>query len=83
MWYARPCPLPLLKVMALGVVHLQPLRLVLLDAMMTEYLGRVNSYLNNSLTEPGAVGHITMVRSYTRPLFTRGAALLNVSIVYV
>ncbi|CAL8300090.1 unnamed protein product [Boreogadus saida] len=60
MWYARPCPLPLLKVMALGVIHLQPLRLVLLDAMMTEYLDRVDSYLSNSLTEPGAVGHITM-----------------------
>ena len=83
MWYARPCPLPLLKVMALGVIHLQPLRLVLLDAMMTEYLDRVDSYLSNSLTEPGAVGHITMVRSYTRRLFTRGAALLNVCMVCI
>ena len=53
------------------------------DAMMTEYLDRVDSYLSNSLTEPGAVGHITMVRSYTRRLFTRGAALLNVCMVCI
>ncbi|KAK0137602.1 piRNA biogenesis protein EXD1 [Merluccius polli] len=60
MWYVRPCPLPLLKVMTLAVIHLQPLRLVLLDAMMSDYVALVDSYLSSSLKEPGDVGHITM-----------------------
>ncbi|CAL8286376.1 unnamed protein product [Lota lota] len=60
MWFARPCPLPLLKVMALSVIHLQSLRLVQLDAMMKEYVDRVASYLSSSHAEPGAVQHIAM-----------------------
>ncbi|CAL8272451.1 unnamed protein product [Merluccius merluccius] len=53
MWYVRPCPLPLLKVMTLAVIHLQPLRLVLLDAIMSDYVALVDSYLSSSLKEPG------------------------------
>uniref|UniRef100_A0A3Q1EH84 Exonuclease 3'-5' domain containing 1 n=1 Tax=Acanthochromis polyacanthus TaxID=80966 RepID=A0A3Q1EH84_9TELE len=51
-WYKRPCPVPLLKVMAVSVIHLQPLRLVLLDALMTDYMALVDSYLNSSHYEP-------------------------------
>ncbi|XP_035608234.1 piRNA biogenesis protein EXD1 [Oncorhynchus keta] len=51
-WYVRPCPLSLLKVMALSVIHLQPLRLVLLDALMADYTGLVDSYLSGSREEP-------------------------------
>ncbi|KAM9842962.1 piRNA biogenesis protein EXD1 [Aulostomus maculatus] len=47
MWCKRPCPIPLLKVMALSVIHLQPLRLVLLDTLMTDYMALVDSYLNS------------------------------------
>nr|XP_057946597.1 piRNA biogenesis protein EXD1-like isoform X2 [Doryrhamphus excisus] len=48
MWYKRPCPIPLLKVMALSVIHLQPLRLVLLDTLLTDYMTLVDTYLTNS-----------------------------------
>ncbi|XP_061699702.1 piRNA biogenesis protein EXD1 isoform X2 [Syngnathoides biaculeatus] len=48
MWYKRPCPLPLLKVMALSVIHLQPLRMILLDSLLTDYVGLVDAYLSNS-----------------------------------
>ncbi|KAI4893198.1 hypothetical protein NFI96_018516 [Prochilodus magdalenae] len=57
-WYVRPCPAPLLKVMALSVVHLQPLRLVLLDALMSDYTSLVDSYLSSSQEEPVHMQHI-------------------------
>ncbi|KAG7510958.1 piRNA biogenesis EXD1 [Solea senegalensis] len=52
MWYVRPCPVALLKVMALSVIHLQPLRLVLLDTLMTDYMTLVDSYITNSHFDP-------------------------------
>lgn len=61
MWYRRPCPAPLLKVMALSVTHLLPLRLVLLDALMFDYMALVDSYLNSSHYEPDALEHLSMV----------------------
>ncbi|XP_022606754.1 piRNA biogenesis protein EXD1 [Seriola dumerili] len=60
MWYKRPCPVTLLKVMALSVIHLQPLRLVLLDALMTDYMALVDSYLNSSHYEPDELEHVSM-----------------------
>ncbi|KAI5622539.1 piRNA biogenesis protein EXD1 [Silurus asotus] len=51
-WYVRPCPAPLLKVMALSVIHLQPLRLVLLDALMSDYTSLVDSYLKSGQENP-------------------------------
>lgn len=61
MWCKRPCPVALLKVMALSVIHLQPLRLVLLDALMTDYMALVDSYLKSSQYEPGELENLTMV----------------------
>uniref|UniRef100_A0A3Q3F2S1 PiRNA biogenesis protein EXD1-like n=1 Tax=Labrus bergylta TaxID=56723 RepID=A0A3Q3F2S1_9LABR len=60
MWQKRPCPVPLLKVMALSVIHLQPLRLVLLDALMTDYVTLVDSYLNSSHFQPDELEHVSM-----------------------
>uniref|UniRef100_A0A3Q2ZEN0 Exonuclease 3'-5' domain containing 1 n=2 Tax=Kryptolebias marmoratus TaxID=37003 RepID=A0A3Q2ZEN0_KRYMA len=60
MWYKRPCPVPLLKVMALSVIHLQPLRVALLDTFMNDYMTLVDSYLNNTYYEPDGLEHITM-----------------------
>ncbi|XP_043999477.1 piRNA biogenesis protein EXD1 [Gambusia affinis] len=60
MWYKRPCPVPLLKVMSLSVIHLKPLRLVLLDTLMTDYMILVDSYLNSNLCQPDGLGHVTM-----------------------
>ncbi|KAJ8399055.1 hypothetical protein AAFF_G00414340 [Aldrovandia affinis] len=57
-WYVRPCPVSLLKVMALSVIHLQSLRLVLWDALMSDYMGRVDSYLDLSREEPVSTQHI-------------------------
>ncbi|XP_076836730.1 piRNA biogenesis protein EXD1 [Brachyhypopomus gauderio] len=57
-WFVRPCPAPLLKVMALSVIHLQPLRLVLLDALMSDYTGMVNSYLRCGREESVHTQHI-------------------------
>ncbi|XP_033967788.1 piRNA biogenesis protein EXD1 [Pseudochaenichthys georgianus] len=60
MWYKRPCPVPLLKVMALSAIHLQPLRLVLLDTFMADYITLVDSYLCSSQYEPGELEHVSM-----------------------
>ncbi|XP_054470387.1 piRNA biogenesis protein EXD1 [Anoplopoma fimbria] len=60
LWYKRPCPIPLLKVMALSVIHLQPLRLVLLDTLMIDYMALVDSYLNSSFYEPDELEHVSM-----------------------
>uniref|UniRef100_A0A4W5LQK4 Exonuclease 3'-5' domain containing 1 n=1 Tax=Hucho hucho TaxID=62062 RepID=A0A4W5LQK4_9TELE len=46
-WYIRPCPASLLKIMALSVIHLQPLRLA-------DYTGLVDSYLSSSQQCSGA-----------------------------
>ncbi|XP_030247684.1 piRNA biogenesis protein EXD1 [Sparus aurata] len=60
MWQQRPCPVPLLKVMALSVIHLQPLRLVLLDALMIDYMTLVDSYISTSHYKPDDLQHISM-----------------------
>ncbi|XP_041827084.1 piRNA biogenesis protein EXD1 [Melanotaenia boesemani] len=60
MCYKRPCPVPLLNVMALSVIHLQPLRLVLLDTLMADYMALVDSYLNNRFYKPDELGHVSM-----------------------
>ncbi|KAF7670226.1 hypothetical protein LDENG_00043600 [Lucifuga dentata] len=60
MWYKRPCPVPLLKAMALSVIHLQPLRLVLLDSLMADYMALVDSYLSSSHYQPDELQHINM-----------------------
>uniref|UniRef100_A0A8D2ZWQ9 3'-5' exonuclease domain-containing protein n=1 Tax=Scophthalmus maximus TaxID=52904 RepID=A0A8D2ZWQ9_SCOMX len=60
MWRKRPCSVILLKVMALSVIHLQPLRLVLLDTLMTDYMTLVDSYLNSSHYQPDELGHAIM-----------------------
>lgn len=60
MWHTRPCPLPLLKVMALSVSHLQPLRLVLLDTLMRDYMALVDSYLSSSHYQPDELAHVGM-----------------------
>ncbi|KAJ0008915.1 hypothetical protein NQD34_016330 [Periophthalmus magnuspinnatus] len=60
LWYKRPCPLPLLKVMALSVIHLQPLRLVLLDTLMADYMLLVDSYLKSSHFQPDELDHLSM-----------------------
>ncbi|XP_026161520.1 piRNA biogenesis protein EXD1 [Mastacembelus armatus] len=60
MWYKRPCPVPMLKMMVLSVVHLQPLRLALLDTLMTDYITLVDSYLSSCYYEPGELDHISM-----------------------
>ncbi|XP_058271849.1 piRNA biogenesis protein EXD1 [Hemibagrus wyckioides] len=51
-WYVRPCPAPLLRVMALSVIHLQPLRLTLLDALMSDYTSLVDSCLKTGQENP-------------------------------
>lgn len=61
MWHMRPCPLLLLKVMALSVIHLQPLRLVLLDTLMRDYMALVDSYLSSSHYQPDELAHVGMV----------------------
>ncbi|XP_029316751.1 piRNA biogenesis protein EXD1 [Cottoperca gobio] len=60
MLYKRPCPVPMLKVMALSGIHLQPLRLVLLDTLMTDYMTLVDSYINSSHYQPDELEHFSM-----------------------
>ncbi|XP_041964183.1 piRNA biogenesis protein EXD1 isoform X2 [Alosa sapidissima] len=51
-WYMRPCPEPLLKLMALSVIHLLPLRQMLLGALLSDYTSLVDSYLASVLFQP-------------------------------
>ncbi|XP_039994022.1 piRNA biogenesis protein EXD1 isoform X2 [Xiphias gladius] len=67
LWYKRPCPVTLLKVMALSVIHLQPLRLVLLDTLMTDYMALVDSYLNSGYYEPDVLEHVSMESVWELP----------------
>ncbi|XP_060938987.1 piRNA biogenesis protein EXD1 [Limanda limanda] len=60
MWFKRPCPVTLLKVMAQSVIHLQPLRLVLLDNLMIDYMTLVDSYLHSSHYEPDGLDLVRM-----------------------
>lgn len=62
-WRLRPCPLPVLRLMAVSVVHLQALRLVLMDNLMRDYMTLMESYLNNSSYDPGELQHINLVIS--------------------
>ncbi|KAM9354869.1 piRNA biogenesis protein EXD1 [Pholidichthys leucotaenia] len=59
-WYKRPCPVPFLKVMARSVIHLQSLRLVLLDSFMTDFMNLVDCYLSSSNCEPDDLRHLDM-----------------------
>ncbi|CAO2579312.1 piRNA biogenesis protein EXD1 [Lemmus lemmus] len=45
-WLTRPLPPPLLKMLALETTYLLPLRLVLLDEMMSDLTTLVDGYLN-------------------------------------
>lgn len=46
MWFTRPLSPSLLKILALEATYLLPLRLVLLDAMMSDLTTLVDGYLN-------------------------------------
>ncbi|KAK2878250.1 hypothetical protein Q8A67_019041 [Cirrhinus molitorella] len=46
-WYVRPSPPALMNVMAASVSHLLPLRLVLLDALMSDYTLLVDAYMSS------------------------------------
>ncbi|XP_051724170.1 LOW QUALITY PROTEIN: piRNA biogenesis protein EXD1 [Ctenopharyngodon idella] len=46
-WYIRPCPPALMSVMAASVRHLLPLRLLLLDALMSDYTVLVDAYMSS------------------------------------
>lgn len=45
-WFVRPTPPRLLKVLALKALYLLPLRSVLMDEMMSDYTSLVDTYLN-------------------------------------
>lgn len=61
LWQKRPCPIPLLKLMALSVIHLQPLRLALIDTLMMDYMALVDSYIQSSHYEPDELQYVSMV----------------------
>ncbi|XP_068107767.1 piRNA biogenesis protein EXD1 isoform X2 [Hyperolius riggenbachi] len=46
-WFTRPMPTALLKVLALEVMHLLDLRLAILDAMLADFTLLVDGYLNS------------------------------------
>jgi len=68
MWFNRPCPTTLLKLMALSAIHLQPLRMVLLDTLMMDYMTLVDSYLNSGFYEPDELEHVNMVGNSQMPI---------------
>ncbi|KAM4662022.1 piRNA biogenesis protein EXD1 [Discoglossus pictus] len=45
-WFKRPMLPPLLKMLALEVAHLLPLRMAMLDTMMSDFTALVDGYLN-------------------------------------
>uniref|UniRef100_A0A672GWJ5 Exonuclease 3'-5' domain containing 1 n=1 Tax=Salarias fasciatus TaxID=181472 RepID=A0A672GWJ5_SALFA len=60
-WYTRPCPAALLKPMGLSVIHLLPLRMQLMDDLMTDCLLLVDCYLNTSHYLPDEMEHASPV----------------------
>nr|XP_033808567.1 piRNA biogenesis protein EXD1 isoform X2 [Geotrypetes seraphini] len=52
LWLVRPISPLLLKVLALEVVYLLPLRLVMLDEMMSDYVALVDGYLDGYRQNP-------------------------------
>ncbi|XP_043119342.1 piRNA biogenesis protein EXD1 isoform X2 [Puntigrus tetrazona] len=46
-WYVRPAPPALMNIMAASVSHLLPLRLVLLDALMSDFTILVDAYMSS------------------------------------
>ncbi|KAK7142960.1 hypothetical protein R3I94_012344 [Phoxinus phoxinus] len=46
-WYLRPCPPVLMGAMASSVLHLLPLRLLLLDALMADYTLLVDAHMSS------------------------------------
>ncbi|XP_030070406.1 piRNA biogenesis protein EXD1 isoform X2 [Microcaecilia unicolor] len=54
-WLVRPVPPLLLKVLALKVVYLLPLRLVMLDEMMSDFVALVDGYLDGCRQNPPAL----------------------------
>ncbi|KAG1936403.1 piRNA biogenesis protein EXD1 [Pimephales promelas] len=46
-WYLRPCPPLLMSAMASAVLHLLPLRLLLLDALMADYTLLVDTHMSS------------------------------------
>ncbi|XP_061156844.1 piRNA biogenesis protein EXD1 [Syngnathus typhle] len=67
LWYKRPCPLPLLNAMALSVIHLQPLRMALLDCLLTDYVALVDVYLSNSQYPNEDLESINMEKVFDLP----------------
>ncbi|XP_029454462.1 piRNA biogenesis protein EXD1 isoform X1 [Rhinatrema bivittatum] len=58
-WLLRPTPPSLLKVLALEVVYLLPLRLVLMDELMSDFVSLVDGYLDAyRQNPPGLLGSI-------------------------
>uniref|UniRef100_A0A671QX50 Exonuclease 3'-5' domain containing 1 n=1 Tax=Sinocyclocheilus anshuiensis TaxID=1608454 RepID=A0A671QX50_9TELE len=47
LWYLRPSPPALMNIMSASVSHLLPLRLVLLDALMSDYTILVDTYMSS------------------------------------
>lgn len=45
-WFVRPLPPTLLKVLALETLYLLPLRMLLLDEIMSDLTNLVDEYLN-------------------------------------
>lgn len=67
LWQKRPCPVPLLRLMAQSVTHLIPLRLALIHTFMMDYMTLVDSYLESSYFEPDELSYLNMVSTATRP----------------
>ncbi|XP_077096312.1 piRNA biogenesis protein EXD1 isoform X2 [Siphateles boraxobius] len=51
-WYLRPCPAVLMSAMAFSVLHLLPLRLLLLDALMADYTLLVDTHMSSGHHQP-------------------------------
>ncbi|XP_053313920.1 piRNA biogenesis protein EXD1-like [Spea bombifrons] len=45
-WFMRPMPVPFLKLLSLEVIHLLPLQLAMVDAMMSDFASLVSRYLS-------------------------------------
>lgn len=78
MWFTRPLSPSLLKILALEATYLLPLRLVLLDEMMSDLTTLVDGYLNTYRegsadrlggTEVGAALCGCILRTSTSALF--------------
>lgn len=83
LWQKRPCPIPLLTLMAVSVTHLMPLRLALMQRLMMDYMTLVDLCLESSYFEPDELQHLSKVSRSAQLVLVRRFKRFKIFKVYL